>query len=264
MLRTASLITRPPCPARRPRDARRRRRGRPRPRGGSRRTSSGVPVAITSPNSSTMMHVADAEHEAHVVVDEQHRGAAGRRPGAAGGRGCSLSVVSRPAAGSSRQTTRGAAASARATPTSLRSPCESSSGSLSATASRPTRSAHRAPRPRPTASATGSRAACPAPTAIPRRRRGSRPRSGRRRARWPATCAPGRCARAHAAAAARGRGRASSTRPRERTKPVMASMNVVLPAPLGPISPTRSPRDLELDVDERVHAAEAHRHAAGP
>ena len=33
----------------------------------------------------------------------------------------------------------------------------------------------------------------------------------------------------------------SSTRPLERTKPVMASMKVVLPAPLGPISPTRLP-----------------------
>ena len=41
----------------------------------------------------------------------------------------SLSCVSRPAAGSSRQTSRGFATSARAIPTSLRCPCESSFGS---------------------------------------------------------------------------------------------------------------------------------------
>ena len=40
----------------------------------------------------------------------------------------SLSDVSRPAAGSSRHTTCGRAASARATPTSLRWPCVSSLG----------------------------------------------------------------------------------------------------------------------------------------
>ena len=49
----------------------------------------------------------------------------------------SLSRVSRPAAGSSRQRSRGSAASARAIPTSLRCPCVRSSGIASAVASRP-------------------------------------------------------------------------------------------------------------------------------
>ena len=74
----------------------------------------------------------------------------------------------------------------------------------------------------------------------------------------------GRCAPARAAPAARARGRRARRARCERTKPVIASMKVVLPAPLGPISPTSLPSgDLELDVDERVHAAEAHRDAAG-
>ena len=45
----------------------------------------------------------------------------------------------------------------------------------------------------------------------------------------------------------------------------MASMKVVLPAPLGPMSPTMvALGHLEPHVDERLHAAEAHRHALGP
>ena len=73
--------------------------------------------------------VADPEHEAHVVVDEQHRLAAVGEARAGAGPSSSLSCVSRPAAGSSRQTSRGFATSARAIPTSLRCPCESSLGS---------------------------------------------------------------------------------------------------------------------------------------
>ena len=50
----------------------------------------------------------------------------------------------------------------------------------------------------------------------------------------------------------------SSTRPRSGAKPVIASTNVVLPAPFGPDQPDELPAPTSsVDVAERVHAAEA-------
>ena len=95
---------------------------------GSRRTSLGRAVAITLPNSSTTMWSQTLEHEAHVVVDEQHRRAAvdDRAQLAA------ELARSRRCRGRRRArrgtATRGSAASARATPTSLRWPWVSSVG----------------------------------------------------------------------------------------------------------------------------------------
>ena len=113
----------------------------------------------------------------------------------------SLSCVSSPAAGSSRQTSRGFATSARAMPTSLRCPCDSSLGSSSTIDCEPEQLEHRVDlrgvragrgRPSPGASAT--------PTGDARRRAGSRAPSGRRTARSTATCARARGAPARAAA----------------------------------------------------------------
>ena len=47
-----------------------------------------------------------------------------------------------------------------------------------------------------------------------------------------------------------------------RTMPVTARIMVVLPAPFGPIRPSRGAlRDVESDIGERIDAAEAHRDA---
>ena len=160
----------------------------------------------------------------------------------------SLSCVSRPAAGSSRQTRRGFAASARATPTSLRWPWDSSSGRASTSPWRP--------------SSESAAEIC-----VGRRRVG---------ARRPPLSVPqtdGRCAATRRFSrivrssnssidcqvrARPSRARACGGSPRQlaaveldpprraRTKPVIASMKVVLPAPFGPIRPTSwpgAPRD---------------------
>ena len=155
-------------------------------------------------------------------------------------------------------------ASARATPTSLRSPCESSDGQLV----EPRRPARRAPSASRDRGAVARRLpedlADGRPQRRPLRRDGEVLAHGEvvEQLDRPATCAPARCARARAAPAARARGRRARRARSAATKPVIASMNVVLPAPLGPISPTRLPSgDLELDVDERVDAAEADRDA---
>ena len=153
----------------------------------------------------------------------------------------SLSCVSSPAAGSSRHRTRGFATSARAIPTSLRWPCESSLGIASATPARPSssstgavsaESARGVETVSPIVRQTEGR--CAATSRFSRTVRSSNSsidchvRASPRRAR---ACG-GRPVRSSPS---------SSTRPCERTKPVIASMKVVLPAPFGPIRPTSCP-----------------------
>ena len=106
--------------------------GRRPPPWGRSRTSSGVPTAITRPNSSTDDPVADPEHEPHVVVDEEDRGAPIDDLAQVAAEGDRL------LARRGRQPVRrgtaawGRAASARATATSLRWPWVSSLGVASA------------------------------------------------------------------------------------------------------------------------------------
>ena len=165
-----------------------------------------------------------------------------------------LSAVSRPAAGSSSSTSFGPRASARATPTSLRWPWRQVGGEpvgdvverrRSAAPSRPARPLAAVSAPGGTGRAIG---VLPAAARRPR----------------PAGCRDGqvleqleRLERAHQAprgpAGAAGSGSMSSPSKRDgarstRTKPVIASMNVVLPAPFGPIRPTNVTR-LDDDVD---------------
>ena len=154
----------------------------------------------------------------------------------------SLSSVSSPAAGSSRHRSRGSIASARATPTSLRCPWVSS---------RRHRLGDRAEVEQLERVLRGGALA-------DRAFRRARAASARNDGRWAATVrfsrtvrssnssvlcqvrASPRCARTCGGSPATSRP-SSSTRPVERTNPVIASMNVVLPAPFGPISPTSWP-----------------------
>ena len=170
----------------------------------SARISAGVPAAITRPELEHDDLVADAEHQAHVVVDQQH-GRRRRRPAPRmRGRGPGSRRVSRPAAGSSRQQQLRAG---RRAPGPRRPACADPATARPGTATRP--SVAEAP--------IGS-----AGPSVDRRRhrrlaatdRGSRPRSGRRTARATATCGPARPAPAGAAR------RPSSGRPANCTVPV--------------------------------------------
>ena len=111
---------------------RRRRRGMPRRPADRGAPRPAVPRAITLPNSSTKMRSQIVQHEPHVVVDEQRRGARVRdlpEPLA------ELLALARCRARPRARRGRGAAARiaiARATPTSLRWPCVSSTGIASA------------------------------------------------------------------------------------------------------------------------------------
>ena len=135
----------------------------------------------------------------------------------------SLSAVSRPAAGSSRQSTSGLAASARATPTSLRWPVDSCDGIASAAQCMPTRASVSSAIPSRDATVRFSWTLRSSNSSVLCQVRAS-PRLARSYAGSPRRLAPD-----------------SSTVPVLFTKPEMASMRVVLPAPFGPISPTSSP-----------------------
>src|SRR5579875_2351361 len=134
--------------------------------------------------------------------------------------------VSSPAAGSSRHSSRGRATSARPMPARLRSACDSSQGMASATASRPSSrsspSTGAAPPPR-AATVRFSRTLRSSNSSTVCHVRAS-PRLARACGGSPFRLAP-----------------PSRTSPWYRTKPVTASMKVVLPAPFGPMRPTSWP-----------------------
>ena len=184
-----------------------------------------------------------------------------RRSAAAAGRAPRSRACRGPAAGSSRQSSRGRIAIARATPDEL----ALALGQL-APASRPRSSRGRAgrapasaaalpPRRFPTSSATSDRndGRSAATARFSRTREvveqlGALPGAGETEPR----------AR-RAAAARRGRVRRARRGPCSGRSPVIASMNVVLPAPFGPISPTSWPSSTSRStLVDGVDAAEAH------
>ena len=152
-----------------------------------------------------------------------------------------LSSVSSPAAGSSMHSTLGLAASARATPTSLRWPCERSVGNTSAESAR----------------SSDSRITISSDTSSLRGRNRSR-RKPRTSTRSDATCRFSMTVRSSNSSElchvrpSPVRARmvddsplmsvpSNRTDPWAGTNPVMASIVVVLPAPLGPMRPTSDP-----------------------
>jgi hypothetical protein len=194
---------------------------------GSARTTSAGPSAMTWPNSSTTTRSqmpSTSPMSCSISSIDCPWSARARRQAPSS----PLSRVSRPAAGSSRHSSRGLAASARATPTSLRWPMDSWAGLASAAQSRPTRAS--------ACSADPSRAASSRAATV---RFSRTSRSSNSSVLCHVRASPRR-ARSYGSSPPRSVP-PSSTRPVLATKPEAASTSVVLPAPLGPIRPTSSP-----------------------
>ena len=198
------------------------------------------------------------EHEAHVVVDEQDRDAAGAQRRAAARRAGALSVGVETGGRLVEQEQPGSCGERRATPTSLRWPWEISVGARSARSARPSASSASSTAAAARASTAARRASATAPPrrALRRRPAGCRARTGRRRARGTGTSGRDRAAPVDA-------GQPATVVPSNvmlpvlvGTKPGIASTRVVLPAPFGPMSPTNWPGStVERGVVDGPHAA---------
>ena len=222
---------------------------------GSSRTSAGVPSAILLPKSSTTtlsemdMTIAMWCSTSKTLRSNSSRTARISRPSS------STSEWVRPAAGSSRSSSRGRAASARAI--SMR---------LSVPYGRPDRG--RGPRGRRARAASGSRAprraasAFDAARACTRRPARSRSPSAPGTVRDSGTCGRSRAGRCGARAGGAGRARRSRSSRSSGWYSRLTQLNsVVLPAPFGPMSAQIWPVvDREGQVRERDDAAELDPH----
>ncbi len=217
---------------------------------------------MSRPWSSTWIAVANVEHQVHVVVDQQHGHAGGRRLGAAAGR----DPGSRRCRGRRRARRAAAAGAAGQGPAHAHQlalalgqlgRCRGRGGARS-----------RAARQRRATAVVGPPATTPGRT----RSSSGRHHEGRAAAtsRLPRTSRSSNSStdwkRAYQARAGTGGGAAgrrcgrpsSSTEPVGGVNPVSASMNVVLPAPFGPMRPTSVPGRPRSDTSLRAtHAAVA-------
>ena len=223
---------------------------------GSLRTSSGVPCAMTLPNSSTKtssqtpstspmswstssIAIPPLDDRAQLLAElPRSRRCRGRRRAR---RGSTQLRAARPARGPRRRACAG--------PATARWACASAT-SLEA-------DARRAPRSRRVAACVGGRRNSSV-TAVHHRRaaRGHRAGSPRTvRSSNSSTLCHVRARPAPRAGGGRSAGcpcRRASTCPAAATKPLIASMNVVLPAPLGPISPTSWPSPTSRSTSTRA------------
>ena len=204
------------------------------------RISSAVPDAISFAELQDVDHVADAEHETHVVIDEHDSSAPTRRARGASRRagGCRPSE----ARGRLVEKSRSAPpASALAIVTSFRSPSDSSGGGPERAASAPRA---RGPRPPAPATAVGARQDQVAHERPPARGLG-RDQQVLLIVNSSKSSTPWNGGRSDLARRCGGHfvieRPSSSIAPVERTRPLTASMKVVLPAPFGPMIPVRRP-----------------------
>ena len=195
----------------------------------------GVRVSRSSAFESTCVRSAKRDRQRAALLDQQDRDAAGRGSRPSVSNSVSTTVGARPSEGSSSSSTSGRAISARAIASCCCWPPESAPAwraANSATTGKSERDPRDGRRRRPpSCGARRARAAgSPRPSAS-RRCGGPRGRARRRRAR----CPRARPAQRRAVQADRRRARPATT-------PMIACSVVDLPAPLGPIRPTISPR----------------------
>ena len=213
------------------------------------RTSAGVPEASTRPEAITTDGVGERHEEVHVVVDDDHAEPEARRgPGGSPGPASIASPTSMPTAGSSSSSTLGAVLSAVAIIASRWPPLLSDAHGRSRAASRPSRRAI-SPRLKRSTARRRSRSPCGEAHALAQRPR-------RRTAGWSGRC--DRCRRARSAAGPC----PEIGRPSSNTAPCVGAWvparmlsSVVLPDPLGPISPSDRARSRPAATRRRPPSA---------